>query len=313
MTASVGGRVGDDHVLVGELGRPLEQAGVGVEDVARVRLAARRAAEQERQLAVGDGLLREVVVDAERRLALLVHEVLGHRAAGVGGEVLERGRVAGAGDDDDRVVHRAVLAEDLDQPGGRRLLLRDRDVDADDAGALLVEDRVDGDGGLARLAVADDQLALAAADRGHGVDRLDARSASARRPAAARRSRARSTRPAASRSVTIGPLLSIGSPSGLTTRPTIASPTGTRSSSPVAVTVSPSWILVKSPRMMTPTDDSSRLNARPLTPVLERRPSRRSSRPRGRGPARCRRRPRAPGRPPVGDLGLELLDLALDD
>jgi hypothetical protein len=38
----------------------------------------------------------------------------------------------------------------------------------------LVDDRVDGDGRLARLAVADDQLALAAANGGHGVDRLDA-------------------------------------------------------------------------------------------------------------------------------------------
>ena len=37
---------------------------------------------------------------------------------------------------------------------------------------LLVDDRVDRDGGLARLAVADDQLALAAADRHHRVDRL---------------------------------------------------------------------------------------------------------------------------------------------
>ena len=39
---------------------------------------------------------------------------------------------------------------------------------------LLVEDRVDGDGRLAGLAIADDQLALAAADRGHRVDGLDA-------------------------------------------------------------------------------------------------------------------------------------------
>ena len=39
---------------------------------------------------------------------------------------------------------------------------------------LLVQDRVDADGGLARLAVADDQLALAPADRRHGVDGLDA-------------------------------------------------------------------------------------------------------------------------------------------
>ncbi len=86
----------------------------------------------------------------------------------------KRRRVAGAGGDDDRVVHRAVTAEDVYERGGRRFLLRDRDVDADDPLALLVQDRVDGDRRLARLAVADDQLALASADRGHGVDRLDA-------------------------------------------------------------------------------------------------------------------------------------------
>jgi hypothetical protein len=40
---------------------------------------------------------------------------------------------------------------------------------------LLVEDRVEHDGGLAGLAVADDELALAAADRDQGVDRLEAR------------------------------------------------------------------------------------------------------------------------------------------
>ena len=110
----------------------------------------------------------------QRRLALLVHEELGHRAAGVRGDVLDRGRVAGAGGDHDRVVHGAVAAEDVDDGGRRRFLLGDRHVDADDARPLLVEDRVDGDGRLAGLAVADDQLALAAADRDHGVDRLDA-------------------------------------------------------------------------------------------------------------------------------------------
>ena len=36
------------------------------------------------------------------------------------------------------------------------------------------DDRVDRDGGFAGLAVADDELALAAADRDHGVDGLDA-------------------------------------------------------------------------------------------------------------------------------------------
>src|ERR671919_448446 len=37
----------------------------------------------------------------------------------------------------------------------------------------LVDDRVDRDRGLARLAVADDELALAPTDRRHRVDRLD--------------------------------------------------------------------------------------------------------------------------------------------
>ena len=52
--------------LVGELAGALEQARVQVEDVARERLAARRAAQQERHLPVRVGVLREVVVDDER-------------------------------------------------------------------------------------------------------------------------------------------------------------------------------------------------------------------------------------------------------
>ena len=78
------------------------------------------------------------------------------------------------GDDDDRVLHRAGLLQPLDDGGDGGRLLADGDVDADDALPLLVDDRVDRDRGLAGAAVADDQLALAAADRDHRVDRLDA-------------------------------------------------------------------------------------------------------------------------------------------
>src|SRR5690606_28461242 len=55
-----------------------------------------------------------------------------------------------------------------------RCLLPDRDVDADDALPLLVDDRVDGDRRLAGAAVADDQLPLPAADWDESIDRLDA-------------------------------------------------------------------------------------------------------------------------------------------
>ncbi len=65
-------------------------------------------------------------------------------------------------------------AQRLDRLRDRGALLPDGNVDALHALTLLVQDRVDRDGGLARLAVADDELALAAADRCHRVDGLDA-------------------------------------------------------------------------------------------------------------------------------------------
>jgi hypothetical protein len=74
----------------------------------------------------------------------------------------------------------AELAELLDDLRDGRLLLADGHVDAEDLVLRVVledalaDDRVDGDRGLAGLPVADDELALPAADRGHRVDGLDA-------------------------------------------------------------------------------------------------------------------------------------------
>ncbi len=64
--------------------------------------------------------------------------------------------------------------ERLHDLGDRRALLPDRAVDADQVLTLAVDDGVEADGSLAGLAVADDQLTLAAANRNHGVDRLEA-------------------------------------------------------------------------------------------------------------------------------------------
>jgi hypothetical protein len=84
--------------------------------------------------------------------------------------VIRRGRR-----DDDGEAHRVVLFERAHDLGNRRLLLADRAVNADDVLAALVDDRVRRDRGLPGLPVADDQLALPAADRHHAVDRLQAR------------------------------------------------------------------------------------------------------------------------------------------
>ena len=153
--------------------RSLEKSRVQIENIAGVGLASRRPAERRGELTVSPSLLGQVVVAAEHFLALL-HEEFAHRAPGVRGDVLQRRRVGRRGGDDDRVIHRAVLFESGGHARDGRRVLPDRDVNADEVLALLVDDRVDQHRGLARESVADDQLALAATDRDHGVDRLDA-------------------------------------------------------------------------------------------------------------------------------------------
>src|SRR6188768_419108 len=184
-------------------------------------------------------VLTEVVVDAQR-VAAVVEEFLAHRDACVWSQELERRRVGGAGGDDDGVLHRAGLLELRHHVRHRRLLLADGDVDADEVLPLLVDDRVDRDRGLAGLPVADDQLALAATD---GIIE-----SMALIPVCTGVSTGwRTMTPGAIRSigrvlfVSIGPLPSIGSPSGFTTRPMSASPTGTWTMRPVVLTWSPSF------------------------------------------------------------------------
>ncbi len=118
-------------------------------------------------------MLGEVVVDDEGVLAG-VAEVLAHRGCGEGSEVLHRRGLGRGGGDDDGVGHRAVLFERLDDLRDGGALLPDGAVDADQVVLRGVDDGVERDGGLAGLAVADEELALAAADGDHRVDGLDA-------------------------------------------------------------------------------------------------------------------------------------------
>ena len=141
--------------LVAELGGSLQKAAVEVEDIAGVGFAAGRAAQQQGHLAVGFGLLGEVVIDGEGVCAV-VHPVLAHSAAGVGSEIFERGRVGSGGDNDHGVFHSPVRLQGGDHLGDCRRLLADGHIDAIDALAGLIQDGVYRDGGFACFAVADD-------------------------------------------------------------------------------------------------------------------------------------------------------------
>ncbi len=112
-------------IVVVELGGALEQARVQIEHVAGIGFAARRAAQQQRHLAVGDGLLGKIVID-DQRMHAVVAEIFAHGAAGEGRQELHRRRVGGGRGDDDRIFERALLFEHLDELRDGRALLADR-------------------------------------------------------------------------------------------------------------------------------------------------------------------------------------------
>src|SRR4051794_17283349 len=113
----------------------------------------------------------------------VVAKIFAHGAAGERRKILHRRRVGGGSGDDDGIFQRALLFQNFHELRDGRALLADRDIDAIQldllvAGGverLLVQDGVERDRGLAGLAVADDQFALAAADRDQRIDGLQAR------------------------------------------------------------------------------------------------------------------------------------------
>lgn len=143
-----------------------------IEDVSWVGLSAGGSSEQEGHLSVGNSLLGQIVVDDQGVLAA-VSEVLTDGASGVGSQELEGGGLRSGGSNDDGVSQGATVSQDLDDVGDGRSLLADGDVDAVESVGdvstlvevgLLVDDGVDGDGGLASLSVSNDELSLASAD-----------------------------------------------------------------------------------------------------------------------------------------------------
>src|SRR5690606_9582984 len=119
---------------------------VHVEHVARVSFASRRAAKEKRQLAIGLGLHGKVIVNDEG-VAAGVTVVPRHRNDGIGGDVLDRSLVRGGGGDHGGVLHGAGTLQALYHLRDGRLLLAHGHVEAVHALALLVDDRVHGDGG----------------------------------------------------------------------------------------------------------------------------------------------------------------------
>jgi hypothetical protein len=167
-------------VLVVHLGSTLEETRVEVEDITGVSLTSGGATKQERHLAVGNGLLGQIVVDDERVTAI-VTEPFTNRSSSEGGDVLERSGLGSGGSNDDGVLHGVVLLKGLDKLGDGGSLLADGDIDAVEllglvvgvVPSLLVQHGIKGDGSLASLTITNDKLTLATANGNHGIDGLE--------------------------------------------------------------------------------------------------------------------------------------------
>ena len=151
-----------------------------IEDVAWIRFASWRSAQEERHFAIRNGVLGEIVVDAECVAHFLpvngdalFHDLFCNRATGERRKVLQWCWIFGACDHNDGVPHGALLLQHGNNGAHRGELLADCNVDADEALPLLIDDRVNRHGGLAGLAVTDDQLALSATDWDECINRLD--------------------------------------------------------------------------------------------------------------------------------------------
>ena len=97
-----------------------------VKHIAGIGFAAGGALENERNLAVGDGVLGEIIVNDER-IHPIFHEPLAHGGAGVRCDILVSRVVGGGSRDDDGVLHRGL--EGSNGAGDVGILLADGYVD----------------------------------------------------------------------------------------------------------------------------------------------------------------------------------------
>ena len=86
---------------------------------------------------------------------------------------MHRSRLAGRSSQHNGVIQGPVILQGLDNAGDGRILLADSRIDTNNIFSLLVNNRIQRNGGFAGLPVADNQFPLAAADRNHRIDCLN--------------------------------------------------------------------------------------------------------------------------------------------
>src|SRR3989344_2497554 len=144
-----------------------------IENIPRISLPARWTPQDERDLPISHRVFGKIIVDDKHILAL-IHKILAHRTSGIRRDKRQRRRVRCPGYHYRRIFHRPRFAQFGHNARHLGFFLPGGYIDTDDILALLVDDGIDSDSCFSRLAIADDEFALSAADRDEGIDGLDA-------------------------------------------------------------------------------------------------------------------------------------------
>ncbi len=105
---------------------------------------------------------------------LLIEEELGQGATGIGGKVGQPRRIRGGRDDNGRMSKRSGLAQSVNHARDAPGRLPDGGIDTRPPAVLLMDDGVEGEGGLAESPVADEGDTRPAVQPARGVDHLGA-------------------------------------------------------------------------------------------------------------------------------------------
>ena len=119
-------------------------------------------------------MARKVVID-DKYILTLHHKKFCHAGGGIGRDIAQPWRILIGGHHNNGIGQRSVLTQGVHHPRHSGAALANGAVDTDHLFVTLVDDGIDSHRGLARLAVANDQLALPAADGNQRINGLDTR------------------------------------------------------------------------------------------------------------------------------------------
>ena len=144
-----------------------------IEHIAGVCFTPRGTLQQQGKCPVCHSVLGQVIIHTQHILAL-GQEIFAHGTACIGGNILQGCQLGGGCGYHNGIAHGTCLFQGFHHVCHSGALLPDGNVDADHVLVMLIDDGVQGNGGLAGLPVADNQLTLSSADGDHGINGLDA-------------------------------------------------------------------------------------------------------------------------------------------